>query len=123
MAPRRGAVKDRTVEIVRQLGSGMTGYQKGVVYCRSQKQCEVMAEEIGCDFHYSGMSEEDRRRVRIAWAEGQGHSHRWIVATTGLGTGIDIAGIVAVIHMEQPYGLVDFVQQTGRGGRRVGEVV
>ena len=25
--------------------------------------------------------------------------------------------------MEQPYGLVDFVQQTGRGGRREGEVV
>jgi hypothetical protein len=40
-----------------------------------------------------------------------------------LGTGIDIEGIVAVVHMEQPYGLVDFVQQTGRGGRRAGEVV
>jgi hypothetical protein len=25
--------------------------------------------------------------------------------------------------MQEPYGLVDFVQQTGRGGRRVGEVV
>ncbi|KAK4205905.1 hypothetical protein QBC37DRAFT_435791 [Rhypophila decipiens] len=24
--------------------------------------------------------------------------------------------------MEKPYGLVDFVQQTGRGGRRAGEV-
>jgi superfamily II DNA helicase RecQ len=42
---------------------------------------------------------------------------------TGLGTGIDIEGIIAVVHMEQPYGLVDFVQQTGRGGRRAGEVV
>ncbi|KAJ6437590.1 protein kinase-like domain [Purpureocillium lavendulum] len=41
----------------------------------------------------------------------------------GLGTGIDIAGIVAVIHAEQPYGLVDFVQQTGRGARRADEVV
>ncbi|KAK1838378.1 hypothetical protein CCHR01_18994, partial [Colletotrichum chrysophilum] len=44
-------------------------------------------------------------------------------ATTGLGTGVDIEGIVVVIHAEQPYGLVDFVQQTGRGGRRAGEVV
>ncbi|RYP58050.1 hypothetical protein DL771_011356 [Monosporascus sp. 5C6A] len=35
----------------------------------------------------------------------------------------DEVGIVAVVHMEQPYGLVDFVQQTGRGGRRDGEVV
>jgi len=36
---------------------------------------------------------------------------------------VDIPGIVGVVHMEQPYGLVDFVQQTGRGGRRAGEVV
>ena len=36
---------------------------------------------------------------------------------------MDIGGIVGVVHMEQPYGLVDFVQQTGRGGRRVGEVM
>jgi superfamily II DNA helicase RecQ len=48
---------------------------------------------------------------------------RWIVATTGLGTGIDIVGIVAVVYMGQLYGLVDFVQQTGRGGRRDGDVV
>ena len=32
-------------------------------------------------------------------------------------------GITAVIHAEQPFGLVDFVQQTGRGSRRDGEVV
>lgn len=30
---------------------------------------------------------------------------------------------MAVVHMVKPYGLVDFVQQTGRGGRRAGEVV
>lgn len=45
------------------------------------------------------------------------------MATSGLGTGIDIEGTVAIIHAEQPYGLVDSVQQTGRGGRRAGEVV
>jgi Lhr-like helicase len=35
-----------------------------------------------------------------------------------LGTRIDVGGIVRIVHMEQPYGLVDFVQQTGRGRRR-----
>ena len=28
-----------------------------------------------------------------------------------------------IIHAEEPYGLVDYVQQTGRGGRREGEIV
>ncbi len=55
--------------------------------------------------------------------ENTSYSHRWIVATTALGTGIDISGIVGILHMERPYGLVDFVQQTGRGARREGEVV
>ena len=67
------------------------------------------------------MEEDKRAQARTAWASSRGHA--WIVATTGLGTGIDIAGITAVIHAEQPFGLVDFVQQTGRGGRRDGEVV
>ncbi len=46
-----------------------------------------------------------------------------MVATTGLGTGLDMEGIVAVVHAELPYGLVDFVKQTERGGRWAGGVV
>lgn len=117
----KGAVEQRTVETVRRLGRRMTGKQKGVIYCRSKKQCEDLAGELGCDFHHSDMTEQRRREAREAWAAGGGH--RWITATTGLGTGVDIEGIVAVVHMGQPYGLVDFIQQTGRGGRRRGEVV
>jgi superfamily II DNA or RNA helicase len=119
--PGKGAVERQTVETVRRLGSSMVGNHKGVVYCRSKARCETLAEEMGCDFHHSDMDEQRRREVRDGWAGGGGH--RWIVATTGLGTGIDIEGIVAVVHMEQPFGLVDFVQQTGRGARRAGEVV
>ncbi|KJZ69995.1 hypothetical protein HIM_10606 [Hirsutella minnesotensis 3608] len=119
--PGKGAVENHTVRTVRRLTGRMVGNQKGVVYCRSKRQCEALAEEIGCDFHHSDLTEERRREARERWAGGQGH--RWITATSGLGTGIDIAGIVAVIHAEQPYGLVDFVQQTGRGARRADEVV
>lgn len=119
--PGAGAVEKRTVEVIEQLDAQLTGHQKGVIYCRSRGQCEAMAEAIGCGVHHSGMTEKDRYEARMAWIEGR--ASRWIVATTGLGTGVDIAGIVAVVHVEQPYGLVDFVQQTGRGGRRAGEVV
>ena len=36
---------------------------------------------------------------------------------------MDIQGIVAVVYMEQPYGLVDFAQQTGHGRQWEGKVV
>lgn len=119
--PGRDTVALHVAGLVQQYNARMAGNEKGVVYCRSKAQCESLAERIGCTFHHSGMPDERRRDVRDAWAAGRGH--RWIIATSGLGTGIDIAGIVAVIHAEQPYGLVDFVQQTGRGARRADEVV
>lgn len=116
-----GAVDARVVELVRKIGSTMMSGQKGIVYCRSKAQCVALAAEIGCDAHHGDMDKAAQDEARASWAAGGGH--RWIVATTGLGTGIDIGGIVAVIHAELPYGLVDFVQQTGRGARRDGEVV
>ena len=116
-----GQEAKRAAEVMEQLGARMTGVEKGVVYCRSRGRCEAMAQATGCTAHHSGMTEEARREAREGWARGVGG--RWIAATSGLGTGVDIEGIVAVVHMEAPYGLVDFVQQTGRGGRRAGEVV
>lgn len=122
VTPGKAAVDKAVAELVLQRGRLMAEDQKGVVYCRSKKKSERLAALLGCAHHHSDMSDAARRLVLKEWAEGCAES-RWIVATTGLGTGIDIKGITAVIHAEQPYGLVDFVQQTGRGGRRDGETV
>ena len=43
------------------------------------------------------------------------------MATRALGTGIDIPGVVYIIHLGRPYGLTSFMQQAGRGGR-AGEI-
>lgn len=96
--------------MVLRLEKQMSGTQKGVVYVRSRVSCIALAVKLGCNYYYSGVVEESQRRAILQrWASGEGEN-RWIVATTGLGTGVDIPGIVAVVHMEQPYGLVDFVQ-------------
>ncbi len=116
-----GAVEGRVAELAREIGLGMMSGDKGVVYCRSKDQCDALAAELGCAAHHGGMSKEARDEAREAWAAGG--RHRWIVATTGLGTGIDVGGITGIIHAELPYGLVDFIQQTGRGARRDGETV
>ena len=94
-----------------------------MVYCRSKGRCEALAEAIGCAYYHSGVAEAVRQARFGAWAAGAdlGRGRGWIVATTGLGTGIDVGGLVAVVHAELPYGLVDFSQQTGRGARSAGE--
>lgn len=116
------AVQSRTIARVRELGAEMYRQQKGVIYYRSREETRKLAAVLGCPCHYSGMSEDERQAARTSWSEGQ-EGQRWITATVGLGTGIDIEGITAIVHMGIPYGLIDFVQQVGRGGRRAGEVV
>jgi superfamily II DNA helicase RecQ len=40
-----------------------------------------------------------------------------IIATLVLGTGIDFLGIVFTLHVDIPYGMIDFAQESGRVGR------
>lgn len=76
----RDAVHARTVEIARQLGSKMTGRQKGIIYCRSRWQSMAVSEALGCAFHHSGISEAARRASREVWGAGVGrpryHRHQ-----------------------------------------------
>ena len=99
------------VEIAKAL-EGMMGIgQKGVVYCQSKTKYKQMAAWLGYIYYHSSMGSGSsssssskggmrREEALWAWAEGSSSSgSRWIAAITGLGTGVDIQGIVAVVHM------------------------
>ncbi|KAK0823089.1 hypothetical protein LTS02_018424, partial [Friedmanniomyces endolithicus] len=64
-----------------------------VVYCRSKKECEDLAEALGCNFFYSGSP--DNETVIRMWKDAGG----CVVATTALGTGVNYAGIVLAVHV------------------------
>ncbi|KFZ17020.1 hypothetical protein V502_04795 [Pseudogymnoascus sp. VKM F-4520 (FW-2644)] len=49
---------------------------------------------------------DDEGELLQQWISGEGG---WIVATRALGIGINIEGIVRIIHVSQPYGLTSFV--------------
>lgn len=84
---------------------------KGVVYSRSKAQCEDMADTLGCACYHAGMV--DRAERLQQWLEQGG----LIVATSALGTGVDFAGIVFVLHVGMPWSMIDYAQESGRGGR------
>jgi len=75
-----------------------------------------MAEALGRLCHHGTMNDAQRREAVARWLSGQGRPV--MVATTGLGTGLYFRGIVLIIHCGIPYGLVDYIQQTGRGARQ-----
>ena len=90
--------------------------QKGVVYCRTRAQCEALAEELGCAYYHSTVVDKEEQLKE--WVENGG----FIVATSALGTGVDYDGIVFVLHVGLPYGMIDFAQESGRAGRSGEEV-
>jgi superfamily II DNA helicase RecQ len=87
--------------------------QKGVVYYLSKGQSEQIAKELGCTYYHAGVEAEERAKRLQGWVE-QG---RLIVATSALGTGVDFAGIIYILHVGMLWSITDFAQASGRGGR------
>lgn len=98
------------VEMVKQrpLASG----KKGVIYVRTYHVGEVVSTELNCPFYKA--TAVDKSETLQAWIDKPGG---WIVATGALGTGINIDGVTEIIHVDRPYGLTSFAQQSGRAGR------
>lgn len=112
---RRGELEETTIGTCKRMQKHI-GRNKGVIYCRSIDQCKDVAKELGCAYYHGGsIDNEDKLAV---WMETGG----LIVATSALGTGVDFPGIVFILHMDLPYGMIDYAQESGRAGRAGEEV-
>jgi superfamily II DNA helicase RecQ len=90
--------------------------QKGVVYCKGKESTEAMAASLGCEYYHADAP--DRPGALEQWMEEGG----LICATSALGTGVDIPGVLFTLHVKMPWSMTDFAQESGRGGRE-GETV
>jgi len=70
-----------------------------------------MAAALGCAYYYAGVPDRAERLTR--WLQEGG----LIVATSALGTGVDFPGIVFILHVGMPWSMIDYAQESGRGGR------
>ena len=88
----------------------LTKGERGIFYCRSRDRVEEVAKLLGCGFYHSQSVSKEEIMV---WMENGG----FYAATGALGTRMDFPGIVYIVHIGIPYGMIDFAQETGRGGR------
>ncbi|UPX19130.1 uncharacterized protein EKO05_0009402 [Ascochyta rabiei] len=91
---------------------------KGVVYCRSKTLCEDMAAALGCAFYHAGVKDKEKAEKLERWEQEGG----LMVATSALGTSVDYLGIVYILHVGMLWSMIDYAQESGRGGR-AGEAV
>lgn len=87
---------------------------RAIVYCRSTANVEELAAEIGCKPFHAGRPEAERAKTFKDWVSGK---HRVVVSTSLLGCGIDVEGVEVVLHLETPWSVSDFSQESGRAGR------
>jgi len=87
---------------------------KVLVFCRSKKMSELWAQRWDCGSFNSDT--KNKAEILERWTSGL------MFATGSLGAGVDIMNLRTVIHVGEPYGMIDFDQEVGRGGRS-GEMV
>ena len=91
---------------------------RGIVFVRTLNDLEEFSRTCQfpiCTF-YGGMLKEQKDRQLKSWFSSE-HPAKWMVSTTALLHGVDYPHVNAVIFLEPPFGLYDFVQGAGRGGR------
>jgi superfamily II DNA helicase RecQ len=117
----RGKVQDTALAMCRRQQQLLLDRgEKGIVYCRYKQQCEDLAKALECAYYHAG--DVDRAERLGQWLMHGG----LIVATSALGTGVDFPGIVYIVHVGMPWSMIDYAQESGRGGRageRVDSVV
>jgi hypothetical protein len=106
-------LEDRARQLLEEARRNLGRDERAVLFCQSRLTCERMAQRLGCSPYHSTW--EGKKETVTTWiASDRGI----IVATSALGSGVDVAGIRAVIHLGRPPTIVDFAQEAGRGGRQ-----
>jgi superfamily II DNA helicase RecQ len=109
----QGQLRSRICGLIGVARRELSANQRIVVFCGSRGVCEEMARLLQCQPYHAKWSSKDDSLA--SWINGK---EQVIVATSALGAGVDVSGIVVVIHIDRPYSLIDFVQEVGRGGRK-----
>ena len=88
-----------------------------MIFVRSCADAEEAAEYIGCSYYHREIGTTEEKEVRLReWVSGESGSP-FLACTTAAGAGVDYPHVRWVVHIEDPYGLIDFTQESGRGGR------
>ncbi|GAW09724.1 dna partial [Lentinula edodes] len=106
----------KILEFVRAETGKMGSEDRGIIFTRTRKDAESIAEALEVPLYLGGMSNEERGEAENRWRKRVNTQDRWIVATQAFGQGVDYPHVRRVIHLD-PMDLLDYFQETARSGR------
>lgn len=108
---------EKTAAFILKLSESLEPSQRGIIFVRKKVYGHSLQNFLqGVDFMHGGIVDEGvRDKMILDWKLGR--SGGWIVGTTSLTQGIDYPDVHLVVFVDSPWGMIDFVQGAGRGGR------
>ncbi|KAJ3810047.1 P-loop containing nucleoside triphosphate hydrolase protein, partial [Lentinula aff. lateritia] len=106
----------KILEFVRAETLKLGSEDRGIIFTRTRKDAESIAEALEVPLYLGGMSNEERAEAENRWRKRMNTQDRWIVATQAFGQGVDYPHVRRVIHLD-PMDLLDYFQETARSGR------
>lgn len=85
-----------------------------IVFTRTVDEAKYIAKELDWPVYYSHSQYKEKTLQKFL--DSNEKSQR-IVGTSSLGLGLDAPNIRATIHINRPYSLQDYAQESGRAGR------
>lgn len=111
---------DKDIQVILTLLSDTYANQSGIIYCRTKKNCEIVADKLKSKGYRSyrvftgDMSQKEKTEILSDWLSDKA---RVVVATIAFGLGIDKPDCRFVIHYDLPSSLESYYQGVGRSGR------
>jgi hypothetical protein len=98
---------------------GQIGEEKSVIYCRSKETARATAERLRIP-HCDGLTNRtDTNAILKSLRTG---AVKAIACTTVLGVALDVPDIKYIFHLDYPYDMISYIQESGRCGRSDGSM-
>lgn len=110
------SVKKKMVEsmVVETVQRRLRKYKTGkiIVYGNSKPKVNALAERLDCRAYHA-----DAVGKASMLADFMAGKQRVIVATSALGMGVDIPDVRCIVHIDWPFTMLEYAQESGRAGR------
>ena len=90
-----------------------------IVYAGSRRETKEVAQllqrnKLKSSYYHGGLALEEKEENYHSWMN---NTAKVMVATNAFGMGIDKSDVSAVIHINTPHSIENFIQESGRAGR------
>ena len=104
--------EEKVMEMASEMVKDLWNEQKILIFCPSVNEVKRIGESLQCCVYYS---KSDLKKSSLEdWENG---GKKIMVTTSALGAGMNISGVMIVIHLGKTFGCTSFLQESGRGGR------